>query len=286
MPLVHGTVEGDTIVCGYHGLRFEPSGRCVEIPMQETVPKAVRVRAYRTLERGSFVWIWMGAEADADESALPHQEWMAHPDWDAQSGYLHVKGSYVHLHENLLDLSHISFLHSKTFGSPEYARAPVEVKIQGGDIQVWRQVECELPAIYAEPLKWVGARALRTSGSRYVSPALHVNTGIFRNLDAPATSGIAPSVQVAQLITPETQHSTHYWYLLARNFARGRSDVSEFMLRQQFDVFSEDAVALERITEAMALDVGRPVAQISLPTDRAGILMRRHLKHLSDLERR
>src|SRR2546426_3807511 len=60
-PLAHGRVDGDTLVCGYHGLRYDPTGRCVEIPMQKTVPSAVKVRAYTTIERGPFIWIWMGA---------------------------------------------------------------------------------------------------------------------------------------------------------------------------------------------------------------------------------
>ena len=284
-PLVHGRVEGDTIVCGYHGLRFDTGGRCVEIPMQKSVPSAVRVRAYRTVEKGAFLWIWMGEEESADETALPHQEWMSHPEWDTCGGYLHVKGSYVHLHENLLDLSHLSFLHAQSFGTPEYARAPVETKIEGHDIQVWRHVECRLPPIYAEPLGWVGTRARRSSGSQFVAPGLHVNTGIFRNLDGPQDSApVLPTVKVAQLITPETQHSTHYWYVVARNFARGDVATSDFMLEQQMAAFSEDVLALERITELSLLEGTCQVQQISLPTDKAGVLMRRHLKSLAELE--
>ena len=118
-PLVHGTLDGDTIVCGYHGLRYDTTGKCIEIPMQKSVPASLRVRAYQTAERGPFVWIWMGEKPGQDPP--PHQEWLDHPDWAVRVGYLHVKGSYVHLHENLLDLSHLSFLHAKTFGTPEYA---------------------------------------------------------------------------------------------------------------------------------------------------------------------
>jgi phenylpropionate dioxygenase-like ring-hydroxylating dioxygenase large terminal subunit len=284
-PLVHGTVEGDTIVCGYHGLRFDMSGRCVEIPMQKSVPSVVRVRAYRTIEKGAFVWIWMGEEESADESALPHQEWMAHPEWDTCGGYLHVKGSYVHLHENLLDLSHLSFLHAKSFGTPEYARAPLETRIEGHDIQVWRHVECHLPPIYAEPLGWVGARARRSSGSRFVAPGLHVNTGIFCKLDRPQdTQHTPPTVKVAQLITPETHYGTHYWYVVARNFARGDTATSDFMLKQQSAAFTEDVFALERITELSLMEDPHDVGQISLPTDKAGVMMRRHLKSLAELE--
>ncbi len=284
-PLVHGRIEGDTIVCGYHGLRYDASGRCIEIPMQKSVPSALRVRAYQTAERGPFVWVWEGDESRAAQTPVPHQDFMDHPDWDVRWGYLHIKGSYVHLHENLLDLSHLSFLHATTFGTPEYARAPVEVKIDGDDFQVWRHVECQLPPIYARPLGWEGAKAMRSSGSRYVSPGLHVNFGIFRNLDrADQPEESRPMIKVAQLITPESPRSTHYWTVQARNFARGDAEMGEFMIKQQLTAFREDAFALERISELQALEAGQPYREISLPTDRAGVLMRRHLKRLADLE--
>jgi phenylpropionate dioxygenase-like ring-hydroxylating dioxygenase large terminal subunit len=286
-PLSHGRLEGDTLVCGYHGLRYDHMGRCIEIPMQKSVPSSVKVLAYRTAERGPFVWIWMGDQSRADLDALPHQEWMDHPEWDSRWGYLHVKGSYVHLHENLLDLSHLSFLHANTFGTPEYARSPVETRIEDNDIQVWRHVQCQLPPIYAQPLGWSGARALRSSGSQFVAPGLHVNTGIFRNLEQMGNdAGDLPTLKVAQLITPETVQSTHYWTLQARNFARGDTAMSEFMLDQQMSAFREDVFAIEQITELAALEAGQSFQEVSLPTDKAGVMMRRRLKQLADLERR
>lgn len=285
-PLSCGKVEGDTIVCGYHGLRYDTDGRCIEIPMQKTVPSAVRVESYLTVERGPFVWIWMGDKTKARSTVVPHQEWMEHTDWDNGWAYLHIKGSYVYLHENLLDLSHLSFLHAQTFGTPEYARAPVETKIKGTDIQVWRHVECCLPPIYAQPLGWDGARATRSSGSQFVAPGLHVNTGIFRRLDKPdAQQEVVPTVKVAQLITPETHHSTHYRYLVARNFCRGDPGVTEFMMSQQAAAFNEDAFAIEKITELTLSEAELEFREVSLPTDKAGVLMRRHLRGLADFER-
>lgn len=286
-PLSHGKIDGDTIVCGYHGLRYDTEGRCVGIPMQKSIPSAVRVESFPTMERGPFVWIWPGDKARADSTPVPHQEWMDHPDWDAGWAYLHIKGSYVHLHENLLDLSHLSFLHARTFGTPEYARAPIEARISGADIQVWRHVECRLPAIYAQPLGWGGALARRSSGSQFVAPGLHVNTGIFRNLERPAApESESPTVKVAQLITPETAHGTHYRYLVARNFARGSADVTRFMMEQQAAAFSEDVFAIERVTELELAEASAPFREISLASDKAGVLMRRHLKQLAERERR
>ena len=284
-PLVHGTVDGDTVVCGYHGLRYDTTGQCIEIPMQKSVPASLRVRAFHTAEKGPFVWIWMGERPPAEGDAAPHQEWLDHPDWACRVGYLHVKGSYVHLHENLLDLSHLSFLHAKTFGTPEYARAPVEMNCEGENLEVWRHVHCELPAIYARPLGWTGARAIRSSGSRYVSPGLHVNTGIFRNLDLPEEAqSPQPMVKVAQLVTPESAVTTHYWTAQARNFVTNDAEMGEFMIKAQVAAFREDAFALQQITEMQALSAADGLREVSIPTDKAGVLMRRRLKKLADLE--
>jgi phenylpropionate dioxygenase-like ring-hydroxylating dioxygenase large terminal subunit len=283
-PLSDGRLDGDILECGYHGLRYDAGGRCVQIPMQKSVPASVRVRAFTTIERGPFVWIWMGQEADA--SQFPVQSWMEDPSWDKGWSYLHVKGSYVHLHENLLDLSHLSFLHAKTFGTPEYALAPVETKIEGRDVQVWRHVQCHLPPVYGQPLGWTGEKALRSSGSQFVSPGLHVNTGIFKNLDRPEASETSrPTVKVAQLITPETTNTSHYWTLIARNFALGDEKVGEFMLQQTLTAFREDVFAIGRITDLEELEADVPFQEISLPTDKAGVTMRRMLKQLADAER-
>jgi vanillate O-demethylase monooxygenase subunit len=283
-PLSHGTVDGDTIVCGYHGLRYDTDGRCIEIPMQKTVPASMRVRAYTTAEKGPFVWVWMGRDAPG-AAGPPHPSWLEDPGWAVCWGYLHVKGSYVHMHENLLDLSHLSFLHAKTFGTPEYARTPVEMNCEGDKLEVWRHVQCQLPAIYAKPLGWQGARAIRSSGSQYVSPGLHINTGIFRNLDLPTEAqSPQPMVKVAQLVTPETATTTHYWTAQARNFATHDAEMGDYMIKAQIEAFKEDAFALERITEMQAL-ASDDLQEFSIPTDKAGVLMRRRLKKLADLER-
>jgi vanillate O-demethylase monooxygenase subunit len=285
-PLSHGRVDGDTIVCGYHGLRYDATGRCIEIPMQKSVPPAMRVCAYTAVERAPFVWLWMGTQPPPANESPPHPDWLGDPAWGLRWGYLHVKGSYVHMHENLLDLSHLSFLHANTFGTPEYARTPVEMHCEDDNLEVWRHVQCELPPIYAKPLGWTGQRAVRSSGSRYVAPGLHVNTGIFRNLDAAEVpESERPMVRVAQIVTPETAHTTHYWTAQARNFALGDDAMGDFMIGAQLKAFAEDAFALEQITAMQQLAGEGGFEEFSIPTDRAGVLMRRRLKQLAELER-
>ena len=76
-------------------------------------------------------------------------------------------------------------MHDKTFGTPEYARAPIEATVEDEHFEVWRHVECVLPPIYSQPLGWENEKALRSSGSLFISPGLHINTGILKNLDRP-----------------------------------------------------------------------------------------------------
>lgn len=283
-PLANGTLEGDSIRCGYHGLRYDTSGRCVEIPMQDTVPATLKVCAYPVIERTPFVWAWFGDPA-AVEASLPHPPWLGSSEWDCYLGYLAIQGSYVHMHENLLDLSHLSFLHPTTFGTPEYALAPVELTVQGTDIQVWRRVTCELPDIYAVPLSWQGMKVMRSSGSQFVAPGLHVNSGILKNLEIPeAEQAPVPLIKVAQVITPQTRLKTHYWFAVCRNFARNRPDIDDFMRQAQYAAFLEDQFAIEQITRLKEIDRGVEIAEMHIPTDAPGIAMRRHLKALADKE--
>lgn len=284
-PLSEGKLEGDTVVCRYHGLRYDATGQCIAIPSQAQPPGKIGVRRYPTVERGPFVWFWPGNPDLAGESLLPHPDWLGHRDWDIQIGYVNVRGSYVHLHENLLDLSHLSFLHEKTFGTPEYAATPTETKIDGNDIQVWRHVPCVLPALYAKPLGWEGMKAIRHSGSQFVSPALHVNTGIFENTELPPEQQTpAPMVKVAQIITPENNDRVHYYYAFCRNFALDEPDVGAFMLKGFTAAFSEDVYALEHITAMHEQADPAQFYEIDIAADRAGLHMRRYLKTLADQE--
>ena len=280
-PLAHGMLEGDAIRCGYHGLLYGRDGRCIEIPMQDKIPPHLRVRAYPLVERAPFLWAWFGAPEAADARLLPHPPWLGAPDWDMYIGYLAIAASYVHMHENLLDLSHLSFLHPKTFGTPEYALAPVELAIKGEDIQVWRHVECLLPDIYAVPLQWQGQRARRSSGSHFVAPGLHVNTGILRNLElADAAQDPLPTIRVAQVITPIDRGRLHYWFAGCRNFARGRPDIDDFMRAAQIKAFTEDQFAMEQMARMQRVDHYGDHAEMHIPTDAAGLAMRRQLQAL------
>ncbi len=284
-PLSESKVENDIITCRYHGLQYDCAGTCIAVPGRAEPPTGLAVRAYPLLEKSPYIWIWTGDPVRADPALCPHPDWLGHPDWAMHDGYLNPPGSYIHMHENLLDLSHLSFLHEKTFGTPEYAAAPIETRIEGDVIEVWRHVECSLPALYAKPLGWEGQRAMRHSGSRYVAPGLHVNTGIFENLDTPLPEGSTPpQVKVAQLLTPETQGRVHYHYAMCRNFCVGDAEMTAFMAKANFAAFSEDLWAIDLVYQRQQQEDPDFFYELNIATDRPGLEMRRLLKRLSDAE--
>jgi phenylpropionate dioxygenase-like ring-hydroxylating dioxygenase large terminal subunit len=171
-PLSAGFLEEDDVVCGYHGMRFAPDGRCVKVPSQPTVPRAMAARSYPVVEEAPVIWIWVGNKDIAATTPLPSQDWfLERGGWAAAHSYLHVRASYVHLHENLMDLSHLTFLHSRTFGTPDYAKAPFETEVNDRAIAVRRIVSPTLlPPIYAEPLKMTNKEAARIVTSTMSRP--------------------------------------------------------------------------------------------------------------------
>lgn len=284
-PLVNGKLEGDVLTCGYHGLQYDCTGNCIAIPMQQREPSGISVKAYAVKEYGGFVWFWGGSLDSADETTFPNMPWLDDKQWQVEVGFLEIASNYVHLHENLLDLSHLSFLHETSFGTPEYAKAPVETEISDQDIQVWRQVECVLPDIYAKPLGWQNQKAIRRSGSQFISPGLHLNTGILRNLEIPEQDQQPqPTVKVLQLITPASQHTTHYWYAQCRNFEIDNDEMGKFMIKANGAAFAEDQFALEEIASIQQTDEDADYFESDIATDKAGITMRCLLKDLADKE--
>lgn len=62
-PLSHSRIDGDRLVCGYHGCTYDSDGNCVYTPSQPKVPTGMRVPVFPLLEEPPFVWIWLGPRA-------------------------------------------------------------------------------------------------------------------------------------------------------------------------------------------------------------------------------
>lgn len=64
-PLSKGRREGDAIRCGYHGLKFDPSGTCIDVPGLDKPPPGARVRTDPVALHNKWIFVWMGDAARA-----------------------------------------------------------------------------------------------------------------------------------------------------------------------------------------------------------------------------
>ena len=144
-PLSSGKLVGDNIQCPYHGLEYDASGECVRVPGQSTVPPGCRVQSYPVVERYQWVWIWMGDPELANPDDIEDFHWMDDPDWRAKGELLHLKGDYKLLVENLLDLSHLSYIHATTLGTDAVAETPMKFERGDRHVTVTRWVMDSVP---------------------------------------------------------------------------------------------------------------------------------------------
>jgi phenylpropionate dioxygenase-like ring-hydroxylating dioxygenase large terminal subunit len=140
-PLSRGRLEGDSIRCLYHGLKFSAAGHCIEIPSRDAVPPGIGVRGYPVVEQDRWVWVWMGDAALADTALIPRAIGHDDPDYMLETSELHYAADYQLLHDNVLDLTHIGYLHETTFGANDTKWARIQPAIsrveRGVRVQRW-----------------------------------------------------------------------------------------------------------------------------------------------------
>jgi vanillate O-demethylase monooxygenase subunit len=257
----------------------QASGRVEEMAGQSNCPKNVGIRSYRTLERGAVVWIWMGEAEQADLSKLPPQDWMENPAWERSQGYLSLQGSYVRLHENLLDLTHLSFLHAKSFGTPDYAKAAFESVIGDGQFALLRNVvPTTLPPVWAIPTGLTGqGQAARIVRSEFRSLGLHEVSVLFYDCHLPETNRPQFRIRTAHMPTPETATTTHYFIVHGRDFALNDPGTTRFMHDQLFVAFQEDVDGLALQEQALASTPAEDLYEFSVAADAPAVAMRRYV---------
>lgn len=285
-PLSDGQVIGDNIECPFHGMLFSPAGTCLDIPSQTVIPKAAHIRAYPVEERHGHVWLWMG-DAAPDPSLVPDMHWMTDPGLSEVHGMLALGCPWLAALDNLLDDTHLSFVHRNSIGTPKMVKAEIDIV---GDTD------------------WVGF-----SRWTYDTPpsAMHAAAGDFTtNVDrwfnvhfakpstvlidvgsAPVGSG-APhgdrskgiSLFSNGTVTPVTAHSCLYFWHTARTFNLGDAEFSETMRGHMANTFLEDKAILEAVQHNRISDSER-LPQLNLSGDAVTIRARRIIASLIDRER-
>lgn len=249
LPLSMGIKEGDNLRCRYHGLLIDSHGACVEMPMKADAPsKTIKARTYPVVERYRFVWVWIGDPALADPALVPDMWPCEHPDWTFDGGYYPIACDYRLVIDNLMDLTHETYVHQGSIGQPELMESPIETTVDGDKVVVTRWMPgIDAPPFWRDALKKPGA-VDRWQICHYLVPStVIIDVGV-APVDAGATvenhdQGVRGFV--IDSMTPATETTTHYFWGMARNFDVHDHGFTARFKAQQGRVFQEDVVVLE-----------------------------------------
>jgi len=245
-PLSKGALVGEVLRCGYHGLCYDTTGKCISIPGQDYVPARARVRAFPALEKHRLVWVWMGEAEHADPSTVPDVHWLDDPAWVAAEGYHNVAADYRLLNDNLLDLSHETYVHTRTIGHEAVAESPATVKVEEGAVRIDKEMPgCTPPPFY----QFLGRLKATDRIDRWQRTVYEPPGFIVIDVGVQARENVAGSNRVEgrviNLMTPESSTTTHYFWAFARNFRLDEPGVTEFLRANVGRTFDEDKDMLE-----------------------------------------
>jgi vanillate O-demethylase monooxygenase subunit len=279
-PLSRGQVEGDNLRCGYHGLLYEPSGRVIWAPGQDKLPAGAQVRSYPFVEKHGWAWIWMGDPALADPKNAPAFHWNDAPGWAGCGACLDVRANYMLLVDNLLDLSHLAFLHIKTIGAADdtnpnltWERAPNLLR----GVRIARDLSPSQRQI-------AQGDTLRTDSTKIMTftppgnVVIEISAVEAGKTESDPTNRVNRKLVVLDSMTPETDTSCHYFWGNCRNYAIDDKAVTEMVLKSTGVAFDEDKFMLE--AEQRIIDLNPAAPQIDLVGDAGGLQARRMVERL------
>ena len=284
-PLSAGRVRGDNVECGYHGFIYDPSGRCVKIPAQDTIPANARVRSYPVVERYRFIWIWMGDPALADDSLIEDFHWLDDPAWRYRGERLELRGNYLLLVENLCDLTHLPFVHVSTLSATAIPpkEGPAEMRREGNAVVVERWTENVPVTSYFRTIAGFAADAMvdRWMNLVFTPPAfVRIDIGAALAGTGARKGDRSKGVTTRNLnaITPETASTTHYFWAQAQSFGVDDPSVTELDFRLTHGAFLEDIRMIAVQQANIDLDPNAP--RVNVPTDSGGVQARRLVESL------
>jgi vanillate O-demethylase monooxygenase subunit len=251
LPLSQGSVIGDSIRCGYHGLTFDGAGQCIAAPTQDSVPSGACVRAYPVAEKLGLVWIWMGDAESADPAAIYDLPQYHEPSWGVAHGdALYVKASYLLLCDNLCDPTHVNYVHPTTLGDPDIVDAPVAFEETGWGVRTSRWTPDAAPVGFFKAFgDFTGNVDRWQIYNMHVPSIAIIDFGSMATGTGSHQGGGEGRIQVfsCHFMTPETESTCFDYWLHVRNFAPDDASIGEGISDQFRIAFAEDKVVLEQI---------------------------------------
>lgn len=282
VPLSLGRrVDGDAIECGYHGMRFDQTGQCTFAPGQRA-PKAVKVRTFPAIEKYNLIWIWLGDPDLAKANLVPDIYWFDDPAWTVARGYHHFAADYRLVTDNLLDLSHETYVHQKTIGHHAIVDSEPEVSIDtDGAVRAKREMlNIEPPPFFQLFMDYQG-RIDRSQVAFYMPPGINMTEYSGKRVEGDQTVFLN---RVMHILTPETEHSTHYFWGQARNYRLDDTQLSDTIAEATARTFDEDREMLE-LQQQRIIEENATVPQAAIRFDKAPVQGQRMLEKLVENEK-
>ena len=284
-PLARSNLEEGGIRCRYHGIKYDHDGNIIDVPCQDKCPKT-KIKKYITHETGPIVWIWMGEDENANKEDIPELPVHEMDKWTHVVGqYNYMEGSYMLLHENLCDLSHLPFLHENTFKFPkEYTSAPITVEQSKDQVIFYRQMEDWnlLKPFFHPGLDFGNKQVVYKSGGHYMTPATNKGYGLLYPIDENGNLEEPTGHYVSHYLTPESENRCHYFWYVARNYALDDEDYSEKQYNMVQKGFNEDRDAIKLLQDMFEGDQ-HDYTEIGIKADKPGVVMRKIIKGLIEL---
>ena len=277
-----GSLCEGKLVCGYHGLVMGCDGKTVSMPGQR-VGGFPKIRSFPVVERYGFIWVWPGDAALADPATIHHLEWADNPEWAYGGGLYHVACDYRLMVDNLMDLTHETYVHSTSIGQKEIDETPVSTKTEGEQVVTRRTMD----NVMAPPFWRANLRGNNLPDDQPVdrwqvcrfSPPSHImiEVGVALagkgGIEAPADQKVYSIV--VDFLTPETETSMWYFWGMARNFNVKDKALTAQIRDGQAKVFAEDTAVLEAQQRNLLLHPQRKLLLLNI--DAGGVQSRRML---------
>jgi len=281
-PLSLGFVRDGQLVCGYHGLEMGCDGKVISMPGQR-VRGFPCIRSFPVVERYGFIWVWTGDKELADPALIHHLEWADNPEWAYGGGLYHINCEYRLMIDNLMDLTHETYVHASSIGQKEIDEAPVNTKTEGEQVITSRFMEnIKAPPFWRAALSANGldedAAVDRWQVCRFTPPS-HVMIEVGVALAGRGGYDADPQYKAASIvvdfITPESATSHWYFWGMARNFKPQDAELTAQIRTGQGQIFSEDRDMLEQQQVNILAHPQRKLLMLNI--DAGGVQSRRLL---------
>ena len=276
-----GRIEGGRLRCMYHGLLFDGAGSCVHIPGQKGGERALAAKCYPLVERQSLLWIWMGDAEQLDPALIPDCPWLDDPAWVWRGDRIHYDADYRLIVDNLLDFSHLAFVHEHTLGggSASASLPPTVHRSNWGVRITHKQPAVTVPPVYRDLVGFVGPCDRWMNYDWFVQGNLLSLEAGFAPAGQGGLQGARPAGTIVQhpiqAVTPETRDSAHYFWSQPRNYRLDDPAVTDHLATQTLVAFEEDRLMIQ----AQADNISRVGAGRRMGAIRAD----RALGHVRDL---